>query len=109
VYTHYKVLLHRDRSGLAQSPTHNAPDAEWPWRADEHSHPSGVEVMNEWNDTSTPANTINKLRLIKRRDRRQYRRRSQHLIHILKVYIRYEKRPLGRPRRRWKDNIKIDL
>jgi len=72
VYTQYKVLLRRDISELAQSLIQKAPDAERPLRGDEHSHPSMVVVIKEWNGASTPANILNKFRLIKRKDKLQY-------------------------------------
>ena len=83
---------------------------QMPWREDEHSHPSRGEVMNEWNDTSIPANIINKFCLIKRRYKLQYIPTKIITTDTFPtVYIRYENRPLGRPRRRWEDNIKMDL
>ena len=72
MHTQYKVLLRQNSSELVQSPAQKVPDAERPWRGEEHAHPSRVVVMKEWNDASIPANVLNTFCLIRRKDKLQY-------------------------------------
>jgi hypothetical protein len=80
--------------------------------------PKGDEVTGEWrklhneelNDLYTLPNIV---RVVKSKRMRWVghvaRRGEDRRVHMVLVKKPEGKRPLGRPRRRWKDNIKIDL
>jgi hypothetical protein len=83
-----------------------------PKREADHTLQSSAEVNNSWNHTSTPSIRLHCIvHKLSTGTILPYvaRMRGMRNVHEISVGKPEEKRPVGRPRRRWEDNIWMDL
>jgi hypothetical protein len=73
-------------------------------READHSLPSSAEVKNAWSYTCIPPIRLHGVVLSLNKHRDNCTSTIQFLVGKLA-----RKRPLGRPRRRWEDNINMDM